>query len=376
MLEDDGGDYPKAMVITMLPVNVVLPKLRQVLVNQVSVLQKGLQNVNGLVKRCLENISISMVFDVEGLQEVVGEIEATYSETADQQRQQSVRVGSKRPQESCDEAEVSELEQPTRARTEIPDSEDEDDGPGVSSRVPEAIGEKPIPQESNDTNNLQPTTNPPPDLILITHISPLLNTLFMGRDKPSAHDTMASLSSQLRHLAHIGPLIMILNSTTTSSSFPHGTSSTTTGPTSNQPPAQKPTPTELTLRSIFPQQQGLPGKNKPSFGLVFTQLLDLHLLCTRVARRKSDITGSTSTASVGATARDVRTGIGMSSHRFAWVVEVLLDEMGVYEYDYGDGEGLGKDGRLEKPISRRRRERRWGAVEVEEGGAGVVDLCV
>ena len=73
VLENDGKcSLPKAMIITMLPVNVLLPKLRHMLVNQVSALQDGLQNVNRHVKQCLENISISMVFDVEGLQEVLG----------------------------------------------------------------------------------------------------------------------------------------------------------------------------------------------------------------------------------------------------------------------------------------------------------------
>ena len=312
-----------------------------------------------------------MVFDVEGLQEVLGEIKATDSKPADVQRPTD--------------------EQAARSATEVIDSQDEDEAPvhpDVSSRIPQPTekgsAEVPVPQPSRDhisESNTTPNTSPPPAFILITHMSGLLNTLFMGRDKPSAHDTMVSLSSQLRHLArspnHNGPLIMILNSTT-SSSFSSGNSSTTEqpGPTSNQQQPRKSATTEPTLRSIFTQQQGTPTKSKPSFGLVFTQLLDLHLLCTRVPRKKD----ATATSTASATARDPRPGTGsaagISSHRFAWVLEVLLDEMGVYDYDY-HGEVLGKEGDeggRENQIRRRCRERRWGAVEVDEGGSRIVGV--
>ena len=84
-------------------------------------------------------------------------------------------------------------------------------------------------------------------------------------------------------------------------------------------------------------------RNKPSFGLVFAQMLDLHLLCTLVPRTKTDrvaLMASGGTASVG----------------YVWAVEVLLDELGVY--------GLSEEGGWE----RRCREQRWAVVDVDGAG--------
>ena len=81
-------------------------------------------------------------------------------------------------------------------------------------------------------------------------------------------------------------------------------------------------------------------QNKPAFGLTFTQLLDLHLLCTKMPR----------------TRRDAMVGGGPARH--AWAVEVLLDEDGLWDAPDGDDE---------PPGQRVDREQRWGAVDVRDG---------
>lgn len=123
---------------------------------------------------------------------------------------------------------------------------------------------------------------------------------------------------------------MLLNSTTT----PYQAGSTSGGDTRPPPP---PNPAEQfkkgvgpTLKSIF--TAGPIGAQKPAFGEFFAGLVDLHLLCTRVLRSK---------------------GGGN-----VWVVEVLLDKVGVYEFEEGG-----------EVVTRRCREQRWTAVEVE-GGSG------
>ena len=78
--------------------------------------------------------------------------------------------------------------------------------------------------------------------------------------------------------------------------------------------------------------------------MVFAKLLDLHMLASRVARTRDDEEGYY----LGKTSR----GEG----RFVTVVEVLLDEMGLW---------TGKLG------TRPCREQRWGPVDVE--GGRVVD---
>jgi hypothetical protein len=77
-------------------------------------------------------------------------------------------------------------------------------------------------------------------------------------------------------------------------------------------------------------------------------MLDLHLLCTRVPRSGGDA--------------DLVFAPPVQGHdhegqgpRYVTVVEVLLDEMGVWE------------GRGGKTGVRRNREQRWAAVEVRKG---------
>lgn len=77
-------------------------------------------------------------------------------------------------------------------------------------------------------------------------------------------------------------------------------------------------------------------------------MLDLHLLCTRVPRSGPDADLVFATPVQG----HEQEGRG---HSYVTVVEVLLDEMGVWEG------GAGKKG------VRRNREQRWAAVEVRNG---------
>lgn len=209
-----------------------------------------------------------------------------------------------------------------------------------------------------------------PDIILITHMSTLLSSLFHQREKAAAHQTLQLLASHLRYLTrsteHGGPLIMILNSTTSSENNVT-VPGQDDGPLRPPPPGGPPTtnrPLDPTLRSIFNPPplpvSGLPysydtphsRRNKPSFGLIFTQLLDLHLLCTKIPRTRADAEALYAPTSPG---------MGKAVVDYVWAVEVLLDELGVWE---------GRENVLEgRP--RRFREQRWGAVEVRKDGTGV-----
>ncbi|KAJ4421067.1 hypothetical protein N0V82_003971 [Gnomoniopsis sp. IMI 355080] len=230
-----------------------------------------------------------------------------------------------------------------------------------------ADNEQPLPDTSSHKG--EPAH---PDIILITHMSTLLSSLFHQREKATAHQTIQLLASHLRYLARSteygGPLIMILNSTTSSESNvaapPHDQDRD--GPPRPPPPGGPSTPTkplDPTLRSIFNPPplpvSGLPynydtphsRRNKPSFGLIFTQLLDMHLLCTRIPRTRADAEAMYAPSSPG-------TG---KTIKYVWAVEVLLDEIGVWE---------GREHVLEgRP--RRFRDQRWGAVEVRRDVMGV-----
>ncbi|KAI1852948.1 hypothetical protein JX265_012534 [Neoarthrinium moseri] len=371
---DGGPGLHKAAIITTLAAPVILPLLRDVVKSQVQAkLGRDHASVNAHVRECLRRISVSRVFDIEGLWEVLDELEtespAPSPETA---KEDVIPVVAEVPESSPLSSPLSSppsspIEEGAACRaterTEVLDSEDEG---GLSSSpsaspVPTAgtnadvqSAQVPAPSPSNQEPEGMYSTIP--EIILITHFSDLLSSLFTQRDKSSAHSTLQVLASHLRYLAHsAGPLIFLLNGTTNTSTGPVasqvGTGPTTPGQAGKRPPER---PIDPTLRSIFnppPPTHGgygsssltLSRRNKPAFGLTFSQFLDLHLLCTRLPRARAD-----AEAAFAPTVSHVN---GTNRVKYAWAVEVLLDESRVW-----DGGGMRVD-----------REQRWGAVDVNNG---------
>ncbi|KAI8294004.1 hypothetical protein K4K56_003439 [Colletotrichum sp. SAR 10_98] len=422
------GEMSRAMVVTAQPPAAILPALRDAVKAELAARGVTGAEVRGRLVSCLERVSITRVFDLEGLWEVLGDLdippESPGSEAAslvpEMEEDPKVQLASQGRQEEVASPEPERItlpdlkpvyESPQRrpVRTEIADSEEEDDisdgedgdvsdgkdndinedkddealapssselsdlSPPPSSMAsmlatpdpavvpedkeesdshddPDARQEEkaPTPREQpvDDQNRsrsprreAEPEPPSPPDIILITHFSTLMTALFTGRDRASAHDGLQSLSAFLRYLSRSlssSPLIMLLNSTSSSKS------KTLTEPPPMPPSEAPPPPDErsssskplaATLRSVFnPPQLDIPGyaghaaarRNKPTFGLVFAQLLDLHLLCTKVPRTREDAERLYAPPDRG----DGGRGGGV---RYTWVVEVLLDELGVWE---------------------------------------------
>ncbi|KAK4240128.1 hypothetical protein C8A03DRAFT_13514 [Achaetomium macrosporum] len=322
----------KATVVTTMPTTALLPKLHAALVGQICPLPGRPDVLQDRVKLCLERISIARVFDLEGVAEVLEELE------------HSGYIPYPRP-----------LRARGKQRTEVQDSEDDE---SVSYAQP-ALG-------GSDSRPL-------PDIVLVTHMSALMSTLFTSRGKEFAHFFMGLLSDQLhcltRYSDHSTPLFMLLNSTSSPSSThnhsdEHPTAMSIDGDDRHQRQL------DSTLRSIFnpPPSITIPGqpqpgqkfnfvssrRNKPSFGLVFSQMLDLHLLCTRLPRTRADA------AAVMAASSPTGTAVAEDRVSYVWAVEVLLDEIGVYERSWVDGScDWGR---------RTNREQRWAAVDVDREG--------
>ncbi|KAI8961795.1 hypothetical protein F5Y11DRAFT_215830 [Daldinia sp. FL1419] len=430
-----SGAKQKATIVTTLTSAAILPTLRDVIRAQVQARLGPTANQKqdvliAEVRSCLERISISRVFDVEGLWEVLRELEmgpededggdAVAKEEEEEEEivptafeDKEDLAPTEKPEsihpKDTNENEITEdvptqILQPKTERMEVADSEDEDE---LSLSPPEqsqpqlqpSTPPQPSPPNASLSSSLspppmtptpEPTTAKPvspdakepashiPDLIIITHFSSLLTNLFTrsADNKSAAHTTIQLLSSHLRYLARSaeGPLVMLLNSTTSTSTS--GTSALTSAGPSHIPTPPNPAsgagsgsskdrPLEPTLRSIFSLASvrggaggGTPRQNKPAFGATFAQFLDLHMLCTRVPRTKADAVALAALAA----------GAGAGMGRWCWVVEVLLDEMGVEE---GDGDSGGGDGGRK----RRNREQRWGAVDVR-GNVRIVDALL
>jgi hypothetical protein len=438
---------PRATVITTLSAGTLLPILRDTFKAQLVAQGQEPGKGNELLKRFLETISISRIFDMSGLWEALEElskkpssheepprdphssqrdvnqedIAASKAASADERDEQgetstaalSSSPLSDPPSSLPDEMEFVEAQSrkpPPGEREEIADSEDEDEGGLLSpfsqpkaSCEPGPAGLGGVPEgnitKSKGANVGQPDINPPeeqavsrcPDIVLITHMSTILSALFRLREKDTAHQTVQLLSSHLHYLSHSpdrgGPLTIVLNSTTSAPQEASSSGEQALGPGQGRPsppphpPQEAPntrgpnTTLDPTLRSIF-NPPALPAaglgyahnttlyrRNKPSYGLIFTQMLDMHLLCSRVARTRAD-----AEALFAPERRAAGNGATDGRPRYCWVVEVLLDEIGVWE-----GEGAAR-----RPLwgtKRASREQRWGAVDVRMDGQGsrVVD---
>ena len=297
----------------------------------------------------------------------------------EEQRQQEVGIG------EDDKTKASPL-----PPSEIQDSEDE----GLTPSPPQAVSR---PEASTGTGQEAGTRGPTAattaatglgagadghSIVLVTHFSALLTSLFAHREKSAAHSSLQLLASQARYLSRSlpsQPLFILLNSTSSSAHdgrHEPGNGSAAPGPGGGPGGAAVTTrPLDPTLRSVFnPPTIPLPAyrapraatrRNKPTFGLIFSQMLDTHLLCTRMPRTRADadvLYGGGSTTGNGDDRPDQQQQqqhAGSSGVEYVTVVEVLLDEMGLWQ---------GRTG------PRPNREQRWGVVDVV--GRRVVDAFV
>lgn len=385
----------KVQVITPKPPSTIVVLLKNAITAELKA--RGVSKSDEIAARrrdCLDRIMLSRVFDMDGLDEVLADLDATAATPGDGKEEEEI-IEMQSAEETADMAvqpdptaadgdgngnvAVSSKEEKPRETSvvaEIQDSQDEDETPSPPP-APIAIPQLPQPQsddtnlkdtirttepdnhstpnrqvdsKNNDDKSTTTTASSTPDIILITHFSSLLTSFFTQRDKSAAHTALRLLATHLRRLSRTlpsNPLIILLNST---DSGAHASESHSHENNLNMNPNPLPLPdqqssystayksasssTDPTLRSIFnPAHHASTSykANKPTFGLVFSQLLDLHLLCTRAPRPSR---------------------AAPSSLRAVTVVEVLLDETGLWEGERGQ---------------RKRREQRWTIAASRNG---------
>ncbi|RDW80183.1 hypothetical protein BP6252_04821 [Coleophoma cylindrospora] len=184
------------------------------------------------VSKLLELVTISRVFDLEGLWEVLSELS---------QKPSSVPPGSENQPET--KVETGSLE--------IGDSEDEED---------DDVGE-------NFLKVKEEVVDEGVEVIIIDNMTHIINELFSRKEKSSAHNLLTILNTHLRMLTRTNNVLTILHNTTVS-------------------PSTKATSTthQQELQSVFSTTT-----QKPSLGLIFAQFPDLHLLISPQPRERSDI---------------------------------------------------------------------------------------
>ncbi|KAL2757711.1 hypothetical protein ACRALDRAFT_1079832 [Sodiomyces alcalophilus JCM 7366] len=347
-----------AMVVTNQPPATLLPMLRDAVKAELVGQTTDEEAARGKLRGCLERVSVSRVFDLEGLWEVLADLDMPCEDQPASQRPEDGTTLAEGAPAVSRETEPRGEENTDRpgsklAKVVVADSDDEDEelplpSPPPAPPAPPANA-RPLPTP----DRMPPESHHGPDIIVITHFATLLTALFTRREKKATHTSLQLLASHLRYLTRGGapsnPLVLIINTTTspTVRNFEAETPLRNWVPPSSSSSSSN-RPLDPTLQSVFCPATSK-RRNKPSFGLVFTQLLDLHLLCTRIPRERED--AERLYAPLGE-------GRGQEEVGFVWVVEVLLDEMGVWE-----------EGGARRP--RRSREQRWGAVDVV--GGRVVD---
>ena len=310
--------------------------LSAVTINQLASDPKATSSGMKTAEDCLRRVMVSRVFDIDGIWQLFAELDA---------KGRPNRVNSSPPKRT--HVEVKDATQ------EIQDSEDEDFSLSNKDHAQASDNSGAAGDRSPGLFASQSTTlSSNPDFILICGFSSLLTSLFAQRQRDAAHSSLALFSAQLRFLArslHSRPLIMILNSTM---------SEQEAGPSPvdalNEPSLVPDSRTKRrrsldpTLTSIFnPPPTSLAygrglRQSKPKFGLIFSQLLDVHLLCSQLPRAKEDAESALA---------QTQTNSHMSGLRQDTIIEVLFDSIGKWQPKHG----------------RRHREQLWVAVDSSRG---------
>lgn len=345
------------------------------------------QSIDSKVNGILERVSITRVFDIEGLWEVVGEIRnGTGQSTVTDETNSVTATAVKDSNNSYSGLDVVAQERghggqtdekPTpRVTPEIMDSEqddDEDDDDLDTHHFPEEAGPRPKVASGADENNRkisnnaatsqhtgQPLTT---ELVLVDNMTTLITNLFSRTEKKAAHRLLTQISRTLASLTLSSALtIFLLNTLVKHSPGKH----------SDNHDRQS---------SIFAAMTAT-----PSLGVIFDSFVDLHLLCHSLPSSVEDgeklygadeerdeeptRTGNEEHSKTKSEPDKIRNPIskGNQDISYANVVEVLKDECPQPER----WESIGDDGRLKKLINR---EQRWAMFRItEDAGLATSDF--
>merc|ERR1711964_376880 len=220
-------------------------------------------DIDGQVHQCLEMVAISRVFDVEGLWEVIGEVDHAVSSSSPGLDGED--GNGKADLNETDESEVQQQEIGNNT-PEILDSEDSEE-----DTTPPRDGPPPSPKDRGDTTEGDEGI----EIIVVDNMTHLINELFARKEKSDAHNLLTLLSSTLYTLSKTNNILPILHNATN----PITTSYPQPNPRHNQPS----TPHTLPIRSIFSS-----ATQKPALGQILAQFPDIHLLLHPLPRGRGD----------------------------------------------------------------------------------------
>lgn len=301
-------------------------------------------------KGVLARVAIMRVFDIEGLWEVIRDLnnDANYGE----------KDAETRGEDDCHPAINAEIE--AIITPEIADSQEEDDD-DLAATPPSCAKRKSTPPAPDQLKSgAQSSTRP--SVILIDSMTPLLTAHLSSNERTRAHDLLSQLSHTLTALTRSSDLTLLMLNTLN----PHPTSKPAPDPTS-EPPAT----TAPKARSVF-----LGAAGTPSLGTIFDQFLDLHVMVHALPATAADAEkyyyikrqSESESSGSGQAARDSDMSEKQTYERhralaeveFANVIEVLRDDM----VDVERWDGVGED---KVPKDRISLEGRFRSFRVVDG---------
>ncbi|KAF2275461.1 uncharacterized protein EI97DRAFT_443311 [Westerdykella ornata] len=307
-------------------------------------------SLEDLAARVLDKVKIMRVFDLTGVMEAITEIgdglEGVKNSGGEDQREAVV----KKEGTVFEEVVPGRQEMSKRfgeRRTMVADSEDEDEemlfdaeetddvDPHISvvenetqaKYVPDTLA--PLPpsklERSNDTE-----TSPPPvpraSFILVDNLAHVIAPL-LRKDYTQAHILSHAILRSLSTLTKTHSLHTLLLNPTSVPYSPKPRLEATT-PEPNQPQHQRPRQPPPPPASIFSSNIAI-----PALANILSPCLDMHLLVSRMPKRKVDARKLAAIGEVdviGMGEKERRLGVHM-----AWVVEVLMDRWEGREGDWG-----------------------------------------
>ncbi|KAH8711136.1 hypothetical protein HC256_007951 [Beauveria bassiana] len=259
------GSVNRALVITPKPLASVTKLIVGILKSELSNYELDPAKLQEKCHTSLEGVMLSVVFDIDGIWQTLAEL----LQPGNRGTPASVEL-----EEGITNGLNTERDSPNM---EIHDSKDEGMSPSTEHGC--IVSENGTGPPSFEAHGKRSSAMSPPEIIVVTHFSTLLTSLFARRENAAAHQSLALLKTRLRWLSRSSsmPLLLLVNSTMEEPSTKHKASA----PELNGLAASNRS-SDATLRSIFAYVRTL-RPSKPSFGIVFSQFLDLHLLCTDIS---------------------------------------------------------------------------------------------
>ncbi|CZT03314.1 uncharacterized protein RAG0_10110 [Rhynchosporium agropyri] len=322
----------------------------------------GSGGVDDEVQKCLEMVAVSRVFDVEGLWEVIGEVD--HADSVSMDRDSRGEDDNNREMKGGGAGEGAALREQDVGDDEVEILDSEEDL--TSPTLPVLLKDQ----------ELQLSENEGTEIIIVDNMTHIINELFARKEKSDAHTLLTLLSSTLHTLSKTKNILTVLHNATNPSTNPQYSNPLSHNSNQNQNQNHNHSALQATTtRSIFAS-----AATKPALGQIFAQFPDIHVFMHRLPRGRRDAevlySGGidadvfpTTTDREAFTNRDAFTDETKPAAviTYTTILEILKDEAPLL-----DVPDSSLPSRRDSSLRFAYREQKWTAIDVSPDGLGIV----